>query len=144
MRLEYLYRARFEYGEQAGIELDGGLQHHFFLAEGRCEGAIAGRFTAANHPHRRPDGTYCPDFDGVLETDDGATIFFELRGYGRAYPAGRRQIVATATHTCDDERYARLNSVVCAVEGEVRARDDKSGVDLVIDVYEIVGGAAPS
>ena len=138
MRLEHLYRARFDYGVQAGVELDGGLLHLFALAEGRCEGAIAGRFTGANHANRRPDGTFCPDFQGVLATNDGATIFFDLRGYGRSYPAGRRQIVATATHTSEDARYARLNSVVCAVEGEVRTRPDKSGVDLVIDVYELL------
>lgn len=138
MRAELLYRARFDYGEQGGIAGAGGLERYFFLAEGRCEGAIAGRFRGANHPQRRPDGTYQPDFQGVIETDDGATIYFDLRGYGRAYPAGRRQIVAYATHLSDDARFARLNDVVCAVEGEVRARPDRSGVDLVIDVYELV------
>jgi hypothetical protein len=139
MRLEPLYRVRFEYEpEQGGVELEGGLQRLFFFAEGRCEGRITGRMRGANHPRRRPDGTYCPDFQGVVETDDGATIFFDWYGYGRSYPAGRRQIVAGATHLADDERYARLNDVVCAVEGEVRAREDRSGVDLVIDVYELV------
>lgn len=138
MRAERLYRTRFEYEEQGGIAGAGGLEQYFFLAEGRCEGTVAGRFRGANHPQRRPDGTFQPDFQGVIETDDGATIYFDLRGYGRAYPAGRRQIAGWATHVCDHERYARLNDVVCAIEGEVRARDDRSGVDLVIDVYELV------
>jgi hypothetical protein len=139
MKLERLYRVRFEYEpEQGGVELEGGLQAFFFLAEGRCEGGITGRMRGANHPQRRPDGTFCPDFQGVIETDDGATIFFDWHGYGRSYPPGRRQIVAGATHLADDERYARLDDVVCAIEGEVRAREDRSGVDLVIDVYELV------
>ena len=52
----------------------------------------------ANHPRRRTDGTYCPDFQGVIETGDGAEVMFDWRGYGRAYPVGARQIVLTATH----------------------------------------------
>ena len=63
----------------------------------------------ANHPRRRVDGTYCPDFQGVVETDDGAEVMFDWRGYGRAYPAGRRQIVVTGTHLSADERYRWLN-----------------------------------
>lgn len=139
MRLEPLYRVRFTYDEeQAVAQLEGGLEHYFFVAEGRCEGGVTGRMRGANHPRRRPDGTFCPDFQGVIETDDGATIFFDWQGYGRSYPEGRRQIVSGAVHLADDERYRRLNDVFCAIEGEVRAREDRSGVDLVIDVYEIV------
>jgi hypothetical protein len=61
----------------------------FFLAEGR----ISGLFRGANHPSRRGDGTFLPDFQGVIETDDGAEVLFDYQGYGRAYPVGRRQIV---------------------------------------------------
>jgi hypothetical protein len=144
MRLEPLYRVRFTYDDdQAVAQLEGGLEHYFFVAEGRCEGGITGRLRGANHPQRRPDGTFCPDFQGVIETDDGATIFFDWHGYGRSYPAGRRQIVAGATHLADDDRYRRLNDVVCAIEGEVRTHPDGSGVDLVIDVYELVEGFQP-
>jgi hypothetical protein len=135
MKLEPLYRTRFEYPESWAVELDG-LAQHFFLAEGRCEGAIAGRLRGANHPVRRADGTFRPDFQGVIETDDGATIFFDYRGYGRAYPVGRRQIVGFAFHLSDDERYRRLNDVVCACAGEVRM--EESGTVLVLDVAELV------
>jgi len=92
----------------------------------------------ANHPRRRVDGTYCPDFQGVIETGDGATVMFDWRGYGRAYPVGARQIVLTATHLCEDERYRWLNDVVCVGAGEVRTRPDGSGPDLVVDVAELV------
>ena len=34
----------------------------------------------------------------MIETDDGATIMSEWHGYGRAYPAGRRQIVGSVFH----------------------------------------------
>jgi hypothetical protein len=137
VRLEPLYRARFTYTEHASAELEAGLARWFWVAEGTCEGGITGRLRGANHPQRRPEGTFCPDFQGVIETEDGATIFFDWYGYGRTYPEGRRQIVSGAVHLSDDERYHRLNDVVCAAEGEVRARPDGSGVDLVLDVYEL-------
>lgn len=51
---------------------------------------------------------------------------------------GRRQIVLAATHLADDDRYRWLNDVVCAATGEVRTRADGSGVDLVLDVAELI------
>ena len=89
----------------------------FYLAEGTCAGRVAGRMRGANHPRRRTDGTYCPDFQGVIETADGAEVMFDWRGYGRAYPVGARQIVLTATHMAEDERYRWLNDVVCVGTG---------------------------
>jgi hypothetical protein len=140
MRLEPLCRVTFEYPEGWSVAL-AGVEQHFFVAEGRCEGAVAGQLRGANHPSRRAYGTFCPDFQGVVETDDGATVFFDLRGYGRAYPPGRRQIVAFAFHLSDDERYRRLNDVVCACEGEVRVGDDRTV--LVLDVAELVWEPLP-
>jgi hypothetical protein len=137
VRLEFLYRIRYVYTERAEVTLEGGLEHYFLLAEGHCTGAVNGRLRGANHLQRRPDGTLCPDFHGVIETDEGGAILLDWRGYGRAYPAGRRQLVGAATHRADDERYRALSDAVCAIEGEVRARPDKSGSDLVLDVYEL-------
>jgi hypothetical protein len=139
MRLESLYRVRFDYPEGWHVELEGerGTEsEHFFLAEGRCEGRIAGRFRGANHPHRRVDLTYLPDFQGVIETDDGATLVFDLRGYGRAHPEARREVVGFVTHVSGDERYRWLNDVVCALAGEVRTSDDRT--EIVLDVAELV------
>jgi hypothetical protein len=137
VRLEPLYRLRVAYPDEWSVELRGehGVESAwFFLAEGSCEGLVSGRFRGANHPRRRTDGTFVPDFHGVIETDDGATLLLDVHGYGRAYPVGRRQIVAWATHLSEDERYRRLNDAVCACAGEVRADE---GV-LVIDVAELV------
>lgn len=91
---------------------------------------------------------------GVIETDDGAVVFFEWRGYGRAYPEGRRQIVAMATHISDDSRYQWLNDVVCVGTGEVRAgrvattgqpaaQGGPSGSELVLDIAELVWEPIP-
>ena len=106
MRLEPLYRVQFSYTAGWSADLAGPDSFEgrfFFLAEGRCEGRISGLFRGANHPHRRSDGTFLPDFQGVIETDDGAEILFDYRGYGRAYPIGRRQIVVSAPHLSSED-----------------------------------------
>ena len=65
-------------------------------------------------------------------------MIFECHGYGRAYPPGRRQIVGSVTHLSDDERYARLNDVVCVCAGEVRSTPGSESTNLVMDVAELV------
>ena len=141
MRLEHLYRIRFTYPESWAVGLEGGWEQHFFLAEGRCEGSIAGRFRGANFPQRRTEaGPFLPDFRAAIDTDDGATILFESRGYGRAYPPGRRQIVGSVLHLSDADPYRRLNDVVCVCVGEVRAPTESTqpSSDLVLDVAELI------
>lgn len=145
MRLEHLYRIRFTYPGGWAVDLDRGWQQHFYPAEGGCEGTVTGRFHGANHPVRRgPDGPFCPDLRGVIETDDNATVMFECHGYGRAYPAGRRQIVGSAVHVSDSDRYRRLNDVVCVCVcvcvGEVRSSSDPAGQspEIVMDVAELI------
>ncbi|MGA8246722.1 MAG: hypothetical protein WB797_07450 [Nocardioides sp.] len=135
-----MYRIRFTYPEGWEVELEGGWQQHLYLAEGRCEGAITGRFRGANFPQRRSGtGPFVPDLRAAIETDDDATVYFESHGYGRAYPAGRRQIVGSVLHLSDHERYRRLNDVMCVCVGEVRASDDPDvGAELVVDVAELV------
>ena len=149
MHLKPLYRIRFTYPEGWSVDLTGprGTQsQHFFIAEGRCEGTITGRYVGANHPLQRVDGTFVPDFQGVIETDDGAIIFFDSSGYGRTYPRDRRQVVSTTTHISDDPRYTWLNDVVCVGVGEVRAPSPQTGqpdTELVIDVAELVWEPIP-
>ena len=141
MRLEPLYRIRFTYPESWNVALDGGWQQMLFIAEGRCEGSITGRYRGANFAQKQgAAGPFRPDFRAVIETDDGATIMVEWHGYGRAYPPGRRQIVGAVFHLADREPYRRLNDVVCACTGEVRAPGDpdQHEPDLVVDVAELV------
>ena len=57
MRLEPWYRIRFTYPEGWVVGLEGGWEQHLFLAEGRCEGSISGRFRGANFPQRRIGNT---------------------------------------------------------------------------------------
>ena len=107
---------------------------------------ITGRFRGVNFPLRRTvTGPFVPDFRAVIETTDGATIMFECHGYGRTYPPGRREIVGSVLHMSDDDRYRRLNDVVCMCTGEVRAPADpgQQSSDLVMDVAELVWEPIP-
>jgi hypothetical protein len=144
MLLRPLYRVRFRYPQGWAVALsspDGAESQHFYVAEGRCEGRIQGAFRGANHP-RRGDGTFQPDFQGVIETSDGATIFFDHRGYGRAYPVGRRQIVASGFHLSDHPEYRWLNDALAVGVGEVRTIREGQ-VELVIDWSEVVWEPIP-
>ena len=141
MRVERLYRLTFSYPESWFVELEGerGIEsEHFLIAEGRAEGRIAGRMRGANHPRRRTDLTYLPDFNGVIETDDGATILFHLQGRGRP---DEGQIVGFATHVAGDERFRWLNDSVCALVGAIKPEDGRT--DIVLDVAQLVWEPLP-
>src|SRR5574342_1286005 len=134
MKLLPLYRVRFTYPQGWELALSSPAStesQHFYLAEGTCEGRLQGKFRGANHPRRRGDGTFEPDFQGIIETADGAVIFQDCSGYGRAYPPGRRQIVVSATHLSDHENYRWLNDSLAVGEGEVRTVSEAQ-VELVI------------
>ena len=133
MRLEPLYRLTFRYERSWTVRLGGDVDP-LLLGAGRCEGAISGAFTGQNRARRRADGPFEPDYHGVIETDDGATILWHLTGFG--WPEEGR-VVTTVKHLTDDPRYARLNEVLCAVDGAVRDRE------VILDVAELVWEAIP-
>jgi hypothetical protein len=140
VRLEPLYRCTFTPTDSWDVELkgiDGTEGQGFLLVEGRSEGRIAGRLRAANYPRHRVDGTVTPNFRGVLETDDGATVLFSWRGYARASASGPRQLLGSITHQSGDERYRWLNSAMCVLTGEIRPGAE-GGFDVVIGVAELI------
>ena len=126
MRLEPLYRLTFRYTEEWGVATGDDTSRagmFVFIGEGRCTGKVAGRFRAANHPLRRADGTFLPDLQGVIETEDGATLVLDMRGYGRAYPVGARQVVVAVTHVFrPSELHPRERQFVGGVWGGSSAR----------------------
>ncbi len=137
MQLEPLYRATFTTPEGWNVTREGetGTEgQSFLIAEGRAEGRLSARYRAANYPRRRVDGALEPEFRGVLETDDGATILFHWEGLARLTETGTRQLLGSKQHVTDDQRYRWLNDRVCAVEGEVRPRHDGTGFDVVLAV----------
>lgn len=141
MRLEPFYRVTFTTPESWSVTREGesGAEgQSFLIAEGRAEGRLSARYRAANFPRRRVDGALEPEFRGVLETDDGATVLFHWEGLASLTDSGMRQLLGTIQHVSDDERYRWLNDRVCAVGGEVRPRADGSGFDVVLEVSEMV------
>jgi hypothetical protein len=141
MRLEPLYTATFTTPESWSVEVaaEAGIEGRgFLLAEGRTTGRISARYRAANFPRRRADGALVPEFRGVLETDDGGAILFEWQGLGVLTDSGMRKLLGSLVHTTDDTRFRWLNDLVCAVEGEVRARTDGPGFEVVLEVSEMV------
>ena len=139
MRLEPFYRVTFTTPESWSVTREGmsGTEgRSFLIAEGRASGRLSARYRAANFPRRRVDGALVPEFRGVLETDDGATILFEWQGLAPLDDGGMRRLLGSVTHTTSDERYAWLNDRVGAVEGEVRPAGD--GFEVVFEVAEMI------
>jgi hypothetical protein len=140
VRLEPLYHCTFEPTERWSVKLDGAAgteRQGFLLVEGRADGRLSGRLRAANSPRQRTDGTQTPDFRGVIETDDGAVVYFTWQGYGRAPDDGPSQLLGRITHLSDDARYSWLNQAVCVLTGEVRPRGPDR-FDVVLEVSELV------
>jgi hypothetical protein len=130
VRLEPLYRVAFSYPEH--YDISGPEVRGVYFAEGRCDGGIDGRFRGMNHPRlRAEDDVYLPNFQGVIETDDGGRIAFDYRGYGRARDYGR-EVLGTAFHSTRAERYVRLNDALCVFTGEARDRE------IRLEVAELV------
>jgi hypothetical protein len=164
MRLEPLYTLRYSYPDAWSIDLkgpNGTEEHHFLLAEGLTVGRVAGVFRGSNHPRRRTDENYAMNMQGVILTDDSATIMADYRGYGRSrsrsdelYEAAsmaseatkfRRQVVGFARHVTESPKYNWLNDAVCAIAGEVRSpvgvpsgQVKQGDVKLVFSVSEVV------
>jgi hypothetical protein len=135
VRLEPLYRIVFSYPEHYYV--DGPDFRGFFFAEGRCDGVLTGRLRGMNHPRLRPDDVYLPDFQGVIETDDGAAVAFDVRGFGRPRDYGR-EVIGTITHTTAHDRYSRLNDALCVFSGEARERE------IRLEVAELIWEPPPA
>jgi hypothetical protein len=140
VRLEPLYRCTFAPTERWSVKLDGAggsERQGFLLVEGRADGRLSGRLRAANSPRQRTDGTQTPNFRGVIETDDGPTVYFAWHGYGRAPGDGPSQLLGSITHLSDDARYSWLNQAVCILTGEVRPQG-ADHFDVILEVAELV------
>ncbi|MBV9453517.1 MAG: hypothetical protein JOZ19_05275 [Rubrobacter sp.] len=118
---------------------DSGIEgRSFLLAEGRSTGRLSARYRAANFPQKRADAALVPEFRGMLDTEDGATIPFEWQGLVVLTDSGMRRLLGSLVHTTDDPRYRELNDRACAVEGEVRPRTEGSGFEVVFEVSQMV------
>jgi Protein of unknown function (DUF3237) len=92
---------------------------------GRATGRVSGDCVWSNYPHRRSDGRMLPNLRGLVSTDDGASLLFELRGRTHFEDEpGRQNLVGWFEAV--DPRYRWLNDVVCIAEGRI----DGSGMRI--------------
>ncbi len=96
------------------------------LREGRVDGArVRGTYKACNHPHRRADNVNEPEVYGMIATDDGALVYYEIHAYGLLEPGkDTRRVVGSMTFKSGAPQYVWLNSCYATVEGSyVRGPD---------------------
>jgi hypothetical protein len=124
MKLEYLCKMEFRYDEAGFTQLTpfGGTEGQGYGGGvGEAKGArLEGSLRWSNTPRRRSDGVLLPDTDGLIETVDGARIFFSLRGYSlpKDTPTSRF-LLSSITFATDDPRYSWLNTAFGIQDGEI-------------------------
>jgi hypothetical protein len=106
--------------------------------EGSARGPrLNGSVRWASHPRRRDDGVMLPHGEGVITTDDGATILFTLHGRTVTLQKDGGEKGGQLLHVLfetGDERYAWMNRAVCVAEGVI----DPGSLRLVLGVHECV------
>jgi hypothetical protein len=87
--------------------------------EGTVKGdRLRGALKSVNVPAKRPDNVNCPALRGIVATDDGAKVYFELNGLAvlRAEDKARFFTTSLALRS-GDPRYAWVNTIVGVAEG---------------------------
>jgi hypothetical protein len=105
------------------------------------EGTIAGERVRGNHKAMnksvlRADNVVTPDIRGILTTEDGAGVYYEIRGYGIEVE-GLRHFKGSMFFLTSDERYTWLNTVLGVMEGRY-TRDPEGYLIGTFQVYECV------
>jgi uncharacterized protein DUF3237 len=113
------------------------VQGHGSVWGERLQGGL--RWT--NHPRRRADGTWLPNYQGTIATTDGAHILFSLRGYNRGrddpFSDDHRSALCSLKLAAGDERYRWVNNVLAVVEADIRPMANPE--HWRIRAYECVG-----
>jgi len=101
----------------------------YVQGHGSIEGErLSGELRWTNHPRRRADGTWLPDYQGTITTADGAQLLFSSRGYnvgiGDPFGYDHRSAICSLTLSASDERYQWVNGVFAVFEADVRPSAD--------------------
>jgi len=149
MRLEELCAFEWRYDEEDGRVPDGGFVlirpyggeegSGYGEGAGTVTGRIKGRVVWSNHPHRRSDGRMMPDTHGLILTDDGARIVFELRGrtvFNEDRSRGGQTFVGS--FESDDDNYCWLNDVMCIAEGVIHPEPNVIEIRVYAGINELI------
>ena len=126
MRVEYLCDLDLQYegGFSFVSPYQGGSGTGWGVGGGTASGErLQGTVRWSNHPSGRSDGVMLPCARGIVLTDDGAEVMFNLTGRTvfREQPSGEkagRQLLMTLFET-EYESYRWLNNTVCMTEGGI-------------------------
>ena len=111
------------------------------VGDGRVTGErLTGTAQWSNQPARRGDGAMLPNARGVVATDDGAEVVFDLTGrtvfVDRDGEQVGRQLLLVLLES-QDGRYAWLNNAVCVGEGVVSPETMTIHLEVLQCVSEI-------
>jgi hypothetical protein len=79
---------------------------------------ISGKLRLTNIAQKRVDNVNTPTLRGVMETDDGATMFVEMNGLSQIEEGGR-VFVSSLTLRSAHPHYQWVNTLFAVVEGEL-------------------------
>jgi hypothetical protein len=137
MRLEPLcafdlqYTSDFHLARPYGNESGTG----WGVGDGRVTGPRLTGAQRSNQATRRGDGAMLPNARGVVTTDDGAEVLFDLTGrtvfVDRDGEEVGRQLLLVLFQS-EDDRYAWVNNAVCVGEGVISAET----MTMHLDVFE--------
>jgi hypothetical protein len=111
------------------------------VGDGRVTGErLTGTAQWSNQPARRGDGAMLPNARGVVATDDGAEVVFDLTGrtvfVDRDGEEVGRQLLLVLLES-EDGRYAWLNNAVCVGDGVISAETMTMHLEVFQRVSEL-------
>ena len=120
MRLEHLFDFTGRYLDWRGGASFGGAQETWFArGEGKINGSrLSGTTIWAPYAERREDGCWITRSDGVITTDDGASVIWTNSALSVESEPYRIQTIGTWRFHADDPRYSWLNKVVALMEAD--------------------------
>jgi hypothetical protein len=108
---------------------------YYGAMEGTWRGdRISGKLRLTNIAQKRADNVNTPTLRGVLETDDGATMFVEMNGLSQIHEGGR-VFVASLTLRTGHPSYQWVNTLLAVVEGELHGRPRANEIQAHCRVY---------
>jgi hypothetical protein len=137
-----LFEMEHKYVERHSVQLKGAFGSdatNWMLLEGAIIGErIRGRHKALNLSAVRADGVATPDARGVIITEDGAEVLYEISGLAEQIE-GQRHVKGSMIFRTGAQQYAWLNTVLAVLSGRY-ARNDSGETVGRFQVYECVMG----
>ena len=100
---------------------------------------LSGGVEWSNHPARRGDGAMLPNTRGVIITDDGATVLFELTGRTVFVERDGEQVgrqVMMMPRESEDDDYRWLNDTVAICEGRIDPVRTSARIEVYLCITE--------